>query len=438
MKRILIALAIMLSVQMADAQVKSPADAKKAVEAAEVAAENPKKATKPATWIKLASAYMDAYSSPMGNGWVGAGKQELGFVMGSVKPISVENVTLSGESYSKEVYSTMNYYFNAAGVLSLIEVTKPVCENALSKALESYLKAAEVDVKKTKTKDIDEGIAKVGEKYLESGMNSYMLGDFKKASECFGNAAEAAASKSVPAVDSMAIYNAGFTAWMVGDNERAEQFFKKCVEIKYYEEGEVFAKLADIYTKMENKEATKDILEKGFEAYPQSQSIIIGLINYYIENNEDPQKLFALLDKAKANEPNNASLYYVEGDIHNKLGNKEDAIKAYMKSYEINPEYEFGLIGIGILYYNEAIEIQDKAQQEFDDAKYAALVEEFEQALLNAVEPFEKAFEVTKDKQIKVSIAEYLKNIYFRFRDKDAKYEEGYNKYNTIVANGEV
>ena len=58
MKRIMIALAVLLSVQLADAQVKSPADAKKAVESAAEAAANPKKATKVATWMKLADSYL--------------------------------------------------------------------------------------------------------------------------------------------------------------------------------------------------------------------------------------------------------------------------------------------------------------------------------------------------------------------------------------------
>ena len=72
MKRIFIALALLAGFQFADAQVKSPADAKKAVEAAEAAAQNPKKAEKVATWLKLASTYMDAYNAPAGSAWVGA------------------------------------------------------------------------------------------------------------------------------------------------------------------------------------------------------------------------------------------------------------------------------------------------------------------------------------------------------------------------------
>ena len=430
------ALAILLTIQIADAQVKTPADAKKAVETAAAATENPKKAAKPATWIKLANAYMDAYTAPMGNGWVGANKQELTFIMANEKPSSTETVTLAGEQYSKETYATMNYYFNANNQLALIEVTKPVYADALDKALDAYIKAAEVDAKGSKVKDIDAGIKNISAKFVEEGMNNYMLGDLKAASTSFEKAVNASESSPTPSIDTMAVYNAGFTAWMTQDYAKAEPFFKRCLDLGYAEDGEVYAKLADIYSNLDKKEDAKSILEQGFAAFPQNQSIIIGLINYYIESGEQPDELFALLDVAKKNEPDNASLYYVEGDIHNKLGHKDEAIAAYLKSNEINPDYEFGLIGIGILYYNEALEIQEKAASEFDDAKYAALIEEFEAALMNAIEPFEKAFSITKDNQIKVSIAEYLKNIYYRFRDKDPKYEEGYNKYSTIVANG--
>ena len=436
MKRIFIALAVLLTVQIADAQVKTPADAKKAVESAAAATENPKKAVKPATWLKLAGAYMDAYTAPMGNGWIGANKQELTFLMGGEKPSSTQNVTLAGESYSKESYATMNYYFNANQQLAIIEVTKPVYDDALNQALNAYKEAQKVDVKGSKTKDIDAGIKNIAAKYMELGMNDYMFGDYKGAAENFENSVNANAEAPNPVIDTMTIYNAGFTALLAGNLEKAESFFLKCAELGYAEDGEVYAKLGDIYSKLDEKEKSKAVLEEGFSKYPSNQSIIIGLINYYIESGEQPDELFALLDVAKQNEPNNASLYYVEGDIHNKLGHKEEARAAYLKSNEINPDYEFGLIGLGIMYYNEALELQEKASTEFDNAKYEAIIVEFETALKNALDPFEKAFTISKDNEIKVSIAEYLKNIYYRFRDQDPKYMEGYQKYSSIVENG--
>ena len=437
MKKILIALAVLLSVQVADAQTKTPEAAKKAVESAKVAAENPKKAAKVATWTKLATAYMDAYSAPQGAAWLGASKQELQILMGNQKPTSVENVIVSGEQLVKEVYADKEFYFNGNGQLVLINITKPVVEDALAKAADAFAKAATVDPKGTKTKDIKEGLANIARKYIDEGMNLYQLGDLAKASDLFEQAAEVSATAPLSTVDTTALYNAGYTAWAGKDYERAKTFFEKCLAANYYYEGgEVFAKLADVYTNLGDAKKGAETLEQGFVKYPQSQSILIGLINYYLTSGEDADRLFVLINEAKKNEPNNASLYYVEGNIYKELKNVEKAIESYYKCAEINPEYEFGYIGAGILYYELAIELQEKASAELDDKKYNELVKEFENALLSALEPFEKAYNVSKDNQLKVSVAEYLKNIYYRFSSNGPEYEAGYKKYDEVVKTG--
>ena len=141
MKRILMALALILAVQMADAQVKTPEAAKSALDKAQAAANDAKKATKVATWTKLAAAYMDAYNAPMGAAWLGASKQELQLIMANEKPRSVESVVLGGETYTKEVYANKDMYFNAGGQLVMVDVTKPVVEDALAGAAEAFAKA---------------------------------------------------------------------------------------------------------------------------------------------------------------------------------------------------------------------------------------------------------------------------------------------------------
>lgn len=439
MKRFLIALAVLAGMQIADAQVKSPEAAKKAVDSALEASQNAKKATKVATWTKLAEAYLDAYNAPAGSAWLGATKQEIQLLMPNEKPVSVEEAILGGEPCTKEIYDNKEFYFNNAGQLTMINVTKPVIENALDYALDAYKKAYEVDAKQSKLKDITSGIEIVAKKYLDEGMNEYMLNDLASASLMFEKGAAAAATEPLSRVDTTCLYNAGFTAWMSKNYERAKVFFEKCIEVEYYyEDGEVYAKLADVNNQLGDKAKAAEILEQGFTKFPQSQSILIGLINYYIESGENTDRLFVLIDEAKKNEPNNASLYYVEGNIHNELGDKESAVKSYYKCAEINPEYEYGYIGAGVMFYNQAIEIQEKAQNEFDDAKYMALLEEFEVVLMKALDPFEKAFNVTKDENLKVNVAEYLKNIYYRFISKGEEYEAGYKKYDEIVRNGKA
>lgn len=437
MKKLMIVLALLASIQVANAQGGAAA-AKKAVDAALAASQNAKKATKVATWMKLAESYIAAYNVPSGNVWVGASETELNLAMGNEKPSAVENVILGGAQYTKQVYANKNLYLNSNGQLEIVEVTKPVVDNALDKALDAYMKAAEVDPKATKGKEIAAGIKSIVDKYNTEAYNAYTFGDVAKAESFFSKAFNASSQKPSEAIDTSALYNAGFVTYGAGQFAKAKSYFDKCLGLGYYaKDGEVFAKLADCVSKLDTtaagKNQQKEYLEQGFAKFPQSQGVMIGLINYYITSGQDTDKLFSLIDAAKANEPDNASLYYVEGNARAQLGQIEEAVKAYEKCVEVNPAYEYGFIGEGIMFYNEAIKVQEAAQTELDDAKYMALVQKFETYLKSCIEPFEKAYNMTKNEEIKPSLAEYLKNSYYRFREEDPKYQAGYDKFSKLV-----
>lgn len=431
MKRIFLVLALAASLQVANAQnnqVKSIPAATSALEKAAASAENPKQNTKVATWLKYGQALIDAYSAPIGNAWLGMSQQDAAFLTGGEKPSAEEQVTVGGQAYLKQVFATKNYYFNQNGQLAIIEVTKPIGENLLAKAVEAFKKAYELDP--SKASDIAKGLKNASTKLIDDAYTAYSLGDNNRASECFELAFEAAAAEPCKQMDNDALYNAGFTAYLAGNNDRAKALFEKCLANGYAgEDGDAYAKLSAIASNSGDKEAAKDYLEQGFAKYPQSQGILVGLINYYITSGDDTNRLFALLDDAKKNEPNNASLYYVEGNAREKLGDIEGAVAAYNKCSEINPEYESGFIGLGVLYYNQAVALQEKASAELDDAKYMAIMADFEKSLKSCVEPFEKAFELTKSDETKAGIAEYLKNACFRFREESQEYLDKYNKY---------
>lgn len=438
MKKIIFALALLASVQLANAQQQKDADAAvKKVEAAKAATLNAKKAANMATWLKLGQVYLDAYNAVQGNGYVGAGEADLALLMSGVKAIGAEQVEIQGQPYNVQHFETADYYF-ANGRLAMIVTTKPAVENALGEAVKAYKKAHELDVKAKKTKDIAAALSNIHDKYSNDAVAAYSLQKYAESSELFAAAAEVSLVEPFAQLDTNAIYNAGLTAWIAGDITRAKEFFVKCLQYNYYgDDGDVYARLSTIAEKEGDKELSVKYLEDGFVNYPKSQSILIGLINYYTTSGGSTDRLFELLDVAKVNEPNNASLWYVEGNIRLKMDppQVEEAFKAYDHCGEINPDYEYGYIGKGVYLYNHAVEVQEKASFEMDDAKYAALVDEYDKTLKAAIEPFEKAYEVSKDNEIKLTIAEYIKNACFRFRD-DPAYKEKYDKYDAIVASG--
>ena len=455
MKKIMLALAVLATMQVANAQVKSAADAASLIGKAQAAVDNPKKAAKAATWVALGKAYIDAYNGPTGNAYVGAPKDELKILMGNMKPVASSVVTIQGQQYEKDEYENMNLYFAngilaerfgdldegdpALGRVALIEITKPFCENALEKAVEAYAKAGELEPKGPKTKEISLALSDINNKYVNDAYTKFSLGDVAGAKNDFASAVKAMATAPLSQIDTNSLYNVGYTAHATGQWEEARKVFDECISYGYKgNDGDAYAKAADCASRLGDEAAAKDYLETGFQAYPQSQSILIGLINYYINSKESPEKLFVLLDEAKKNEPDNASLYYVEGNIYSQLGDNEKAVAAYRKCAEVDPKYEFGYIGEGVMHYSNAIKIQDDASKELDDAKYMILVRQFEEELKGCIAPFEKAFEVTSDEALKVNIAEYLKNAYYRFRDESDTYKNGYDKYDKIVAGGKT
>ena len=198
--------------------------------------------------------------------------------------------------------------------------------------------------------------------------------------------------------------------------------------------GDVHSTLAESYKASGDTLKAKDVLAAGFTKYPTSQSILVSLINIYQESNDDPNKILDLIKVAQSNEPSNASLYYAEGNIYKKMGEYAKAYAAYDKSQSVDPNYFFAPFAKGDCYYSEALDYQNKANYERDDAKYEEYIKLMEAALENAIEPFEKAFSITQDKDFQVACAEYLKNIFFRFRDKSEEYKAKYDKYNDFTS----
>lgn len=432
MKKILLTVVALLTVFAANAQneVKSVPAATKSLASAKEAVNNPKKNTKAATWIKYGQALIDAYNAPAGEILVGMGSQELDLIGFKEKPLKEEEVTVADVPYTKKVYADKNIYFASNGQVAIIEVTNPIEKDALPLAVEAFAKAVSIDGGAKTVKDATEGIKMVNEKLNSLAITEYSLNKLEESSVCFEKAAEALATAPVSALDTNAVYNAGLTAFMGGNMDRAKVFFQKSIENNYFgTDGDVYYKLSVIADKRNDAEGSKTILKEGFEKFPQSQSILIGLINYYVKSGEGADELFSLLDKAKKNDPNNASLYYVEGNAHKNLGDLEAASAAYDKCYEIDPTYNWGYIGKGIMFYEKAIEYQDLASKEMDDAKWSELSKKFEESLKSCIEPFEKAYELSTDPEIRRTVSEYLKNACFRFRGESDEYQQKYEKY---------
>ena len=431
MKKSLLALSLLVLTGVLYAQTKDQTAALKAFDKAQADVQNPKKSTTPAAWLSLANAYTNIWELPSKNIWTGTPHQQVKTMfLKSEMIFSTEDVNIGESVYLVDKYADKNLYYDEVGSLTIIDVTKRLMDgNLLDKAYEALMKANEYDTGAKARRDIAAAFESLHGLYIDEAMSGYHMADFKKASEFFELSLKATENPVLDRVDTMTVYYTAVTAQMIGDNDKALKYYNRCKDLGFYDEGALFGYIAEIYIAGKNFDEAKQILSEGFVKYPTNQSVLVNLINLYLESNEDPMKIIDLIQAAQENEPTNASLYYAEGKVYKDLGDIDKAVELFEKSYQINPEYTIGIFYVGVAYYDKAVEIQEQATNEPNDAKYYALVKDLEEYLKKAIDPFEKAFESSSDPIVKTGAAEYLKQIYFRFRDEAENYSQGYDKY---------
>jgi len=431
MKKLLFTLALVCSLQLAYAQ-KPDEEMQKAVDKAVAAAQDAKKATKSATWMNLGKAYMTAYNNPIANIAPGLDKATFS-MMNKEQPASVSNVTLGGEAYEKMQLSHIDAYFNGAGLLAIVDVTKPsVPGDLLGEAGKAYVKAFELGAK---DKDIAPKLKEISEAYYNDAFTAYSLGNMAKASDLFKGAYDWSTTAPNTEVNTDAAYNCAFTALAAKNYTRAEEYYNICLSKDYTSEGNIYAALSEVSLAKADTLAAKNYLATGLTKYPDNASILTSLINLYLQTNEDPKKIVELLDEAKKAMPDNPSLYYVEGNIYSGIKDFDAATAAYNKGLEIDPKYDMAYYGLAqvALKKGEALVEEMNALDVREWKKYDELNAQLVEVYKGAIEPFEKCYDVSSNPDVKAAAADFLKRLNFQLRNVDPKYQADYEKWNGIV-----
>ena len=432
MKKLFLTLALACTLQAAFAQ-KPDADIQKGIEKALAATQDAKKSLKPGTWMNLGKAYMAAYGNPTSNIMAGVDKAAVGSMV-KEQPSAVTSVQLDGQPFEKWTLSHLDLYFNAAGTLSIVDVTCPSAPgDLLGEAAKAYAKAFELG---GKDKEIAPKMKEIAEAYYNDAFTAYQLGDMAKASDLFKGAADVSfmAPSEEPNID--AAYNTGYTSLAVKNYDRAEAYYQKCLENGYYSEGNLYASLSECSLVKADTLAAKNYLATGLTAYPDNAAILTNLINLYLQTNEDPAKIVELLDEAKKAMPNNPSLYYVEGNIYMGIKKYDEALAAYDKALEINDKYDMAYYGKANIALKKGEDIVDEmnALDVRDYKRYDILAAQLNEVYISSLEPFEKCYEVSEIPEVKAAAADYLKRLNFQLRNLDPKYMAAYEKWNAIVS----
>ena len=297
---------------------------------------------------------------------------------------------------------------------------KGICDYPLVKAFDNYKKAYNMGDGKMLQGSIDAKLLMLTNSFVNSAVTAYQDENFKDAFIYFEKTLEV---KEMPVfqgeIDTAVIFNTAVTAQRIADYDNAIKYYEKSIALEYGE-GDTYSLLADAYKAKGDTLNYIGKLKEGFEKYPSNQALLSGIINYYLLESENPEEAFKYLEVAREKDPSNPQFYSAEGHLYDKTGNKDKAKEKYKKAIELNPNFFEAYYNLGVLFFNEGVELTDKANAITDNKKYEAAKKIADDKFLESLPYIEKAHELQPtDKGIMTT----LKNLYYRFKMTD-KYEE--------------
>ena len=325
---------------------------------------------------------------------------------------------------------TINYYktYYAKGkILQTIaesgdENIKKLVEDPLPKAYASYKKAIELDEKGKVGKQVDFELTMLNNDFINLGVQKYQDKDNAGALEAFEYSLEIGKSEIFGGVvDTSIVFNAGLAAYNGKMNDKAIKYFTIAKDMGYG--GSTVYQLIDrVYLSQNDSANAEKIMQEGVEAFPEEDVLMVELINYYLTSDQD-DKAFEYLNVAKEKDPENKTYWYVEGVLYDKKMMMDEALKSYGKATELDPEYYDPLYNMGVIYFNNGVKLQEKANEIMDNAKFAIAKAKADEEFAKSVPNFEKALEVAPDDKKKIEAMENLKVLYYRLKMMDKREE---------------
>lgn len=221
---------------------------------------------------------------------------------------------------------------------------------ALDEARKSYEKTIELDAKNEYKEDILKRLEILASQSLNGGVDMYRESKFAESMKYFQTSAEIN-KKYFNRLDTLAIYNGGLAADKSGDVTTALNNFKLLTDANYGG-AKLFSLMANMYLTQKDTANALMTINQGRQKYPEDGTLITQGLNIYLSSGRD-KEAYAQNEDALKSDPNNAVLYYIKGNLADKLGKHDEAVGAYKKALEIKADYFDAAYNLGAMFFNE-------------------------------------------------------------------------------------
>jgi tetratricopeptide (TPR) repeat protein len=383
-----------------------------------------KKNVKVKTWINRASLMVDIYN--VNNDLLRKGMDPTSVKLFYKEPKEIQTTQEGPDKVEVYVYERVNLKFRN-GVLDNWTDTKKIHNDPLTEANKAIVEAIKLNTDGKATEDIVAVINSLKGAYENEAINAFEAKDFKESHTSFIKFLDL---NKLPImnnkIDTIIYYYAGRAAFENGDYEEANKLFNEAAKYNYDDPFLYVFRKQSHFAVGDTATGVK-IINEGFNKYPENQSILIELINYYLVSNQSDEALKTLA-LAKAGDPENVSFTFAEGTLYDKIGDFDMAVKSYKTCMEMKPDFYDAAFNLGVLYFNKAVKIFEEGSKVTDNTEYEKIKTEGEEYLKQAIPFMEKSHEISPDMREPL---ETLKTIYYRLQIND-KYQDVVNKLNNM------
>jgi tetratricopeptide (TPR) repeat protein len=332
------------------------------------------------------------------------------------EPKEVQTSQEGADKIEVFVYDRVNLKFRNGALENWTETIK-IHPDPLKEARKAVDEAIKINTDGKANDDIIKTIISLKIAFEAAAVLAYEDKDYKASHENFLDVLDL---NKVPLmnnqIDTIDIYYAGRAAYENKDYKESNRLFEEAAANKYDDPFLYVFRKQSYFASGDTASGVK-VINEGFNKYPNNQSIMIELINYYLVSNQSGEAL-RLLGVAKAADPQNVSYTFAEGTLYDKMGNFDEAEKAYKTCIEMKPDFFDATYNLGVLYFNKAVKIYEEASKISDNTEFEKLQKQGDEK--SAIPYMEKAHEIDPAER---SSLETLKTIFYRLK-MDDKYQE--------------
>ena len=307
------------------------------------------------------------------------------------------------------------------------ENVKKLADDPLSTAFESFKKALELDEKGRFENGLKIKLTLLVNDLTNQAVDGFNNNDYEKALRSFEqilaiNNMPLIKADNPETIDTVIVYNTGLAAYNAEQYDKAIKYYKEAAEYGY-NGARTYSLLANAYQQKKDTTGALEILQEGFEKYPEDNTVLTSMIQIYLDQDKTEDAM-RYLDMAIQQDPGNSTFYFAQGTLYEKIQNEEKAIESYEKAIEVDEEFYNANYNLGALYYNKGVQQIEKANAipANENEKYLAEIKKADVWWEKALPYMEKCQELKPDD---VMTLESLKNLYYRMKQMD--------KYNVIL-----